>query len=102
MKPPFQQDTNIYTVTMAEVYSSQGHFDKAIQIYRRLLEEHPQEEALMAKLAESEKRLLEQQRTRKEDLVALFSQWLRLLEARQRLDAMEKLKRSLPVEAPGR
>jgi pentatricopeptide repeat protein len=102
VKSRYQQDDNIYTVTMAEVYSSQGHFDKAIQIYRRLLEERPQEEALIEKLAESEKRLLEQQRNRKEDLVALFSQWMRLLEARQRLDAMEKLKRSLPVEAPGK
>lgn len=28
---------------MAEIYASQGHFDQALAVYRRIVERHPQE-----------------------------------------------------------
>ncbi len=100
MKPNSPDDANIYTVTMAEVYASQGHFDKAAQIYRRLLEERPHEETLIKALAKTEKRISEQKQTQKKDLVALFSKWIRMLEAGNRLGAMQKLKKSPPGDEP--
>jgi tetratricopeptide (TPR) repeat protein len=33
----------IETPTMAEIYASQGHFDQALAVYRRIVERHPQE-----------------------------------------------------------
>jgi len=33
----------IETPTMAEIYASQGHFDRALAVYRRIIERHPNE-----------------------------------------------------------
>jgi tetratricopeptide (TPR) repeat protein len=35
--------SEIETPTMAEIYASQGHFDQALAVYRRIVERHPQE-----------------------------------------------------------
>ncbi len=44
------------TVTLAELYEQQGHVDKAIEVYRKVLETSPETEEVEAKLAELEKR----------------------------------------------
>ncbi|MEJ2639219.1 MAG: tetratricopeptide repeat protein [Desulfosarcinaceae bacterium] len=84
-------DPEIYTRTMARVYAQQGHFDRAVAIYRHLLSESPYDETLVKALADAETRLLAQQETQKEDLVQLTRQWLRLLESRQRLERLKKV-----------
>ena len=45
------------TVTLAELYEQQGHVDKAIEVYRKVLETSPETEEVKAKLAELEKRI---------------------------------------------
>ena len=45
------------TVTLAELYEQQGHVDKAIEVYRKVLETSPETEKVEAKLAELEKRI---------------------------------------------
>jgi hypothetical protein len=35
--------TDIETATMAEIYASQGHFDQALAVYRRIVERQPQD-----------------------------------------------------------
>jgi tetratricopeptide (TPR) repeat protein len=84
-------DPGIYTRTMARVYAQQGHFDQAVAIYRHLLAESPYDETLVKALADAETQLLAQQETQKEDLVQLTRQWLRLLEARKRLERLKKV-----------
>jgi hypothetical protein len=84
-------DPQIYTRTMAKVYTQQGHFDRAVAIYRHLLAESPYDESLVKALADAETRLLAQQETQKGDLVQLVRQWLRLLEVRQRLERLKKV-----------
>jgi tetratricopeptide (TPR) repeat protein len=42
------------TPTMAEIYASQGHFDKAISVYRSLLEKSPGESKFLDRIAELE------------------------------------------------
>jgi DNA-binding SARP family transcriptional activator len=84
-------DPEIYTRTMAKVYAQQGHFDRAVAIYRHLLAEAPYDESLVKALADAETQLLAQQETQKEDLVRLTRQWLRLLESRKRLERLKKV-----------
>ena len=44
------------TVTLADIYASQGYKDKAIRIYREVLDEHPSNELVQEKLAQLEGR----------------------------------------------
>lgn len=81
----------IYTLTMAGLYAQQGHYDRAVAIYRHLLTETPYDEALVKALADAEAQLLAQQETQKEDLVLLTRQWIRLLQDRERLDGLKRL-----------
>ena len=52
------------TVTLAELYEQQGHVDKAIEVYRKILEISPETEEIEARLAELEKRIGEPQEGR--------------------------------------
>jgi len=52
-----EEDTEVATVTMAELYEEQGHLDKAAEVYRNILETSPETEGVVAKLADLEKRL---------------------------------------------
>jgi tetratricopeptide (TPR) repeat protein len=45
------------TITLAELYEQQGHVDKAIEVYRKILESSPDTEEVEARLAELEKRI---------------------------------------------
>jgi tetratricopeptide (TPR) repeat protein len=50
-KPPVKESTA--TLTIAELYLKQGHFDKAIEIYQELLADDPQNLMFRQKLAEA-------------------------------------------------
>ena len=45
------------TVTLAELYEEQGHVDKAIEVYRKILETSPEIEEVETRLAELEKQI---------------------------------------------
>ena len=47
-------DTEVYTRTMAELYVRQGHTERAVEVYRRLVEARPEDEELRARLEELE------------------------------------------------
>jgi tetratricopeptide (TPR) repeat protein len=52
--PPAPQTpvAEIETPTMAEIYASQGHFDRAVAVYQRILQRQPNDAALRARLEE--------------------------------------------------
>lgn len=52
-----EEDTEVATVTMAELYEEQGHLNKAAEVYRNILETSPETEGVEAKLADLEKRV---------------------------------------------
>ncbi len=52
-KSSLQEKTNIVSETLAELYSSQGAYDKAIKIYEALMAKHPEKNTTFAKLIES-------------------------------------------------
>jgi hypothetical protein len=83
----------IYTRTMAGLYAQQGHYDRAVVIYRHLLAESSYDETLVKALADAEAQLVAQQKTQREDLVQLTRQWIRLLQGQRDL---QRLKRTVP------
>ncbi len=61
------------TVTLAELYEQQGHVDKAIEVYRKILETSPETEEIEARLAELDKRIGEPQEGR--TLLSVLEAW---------------------------
>jgi len=61
------------TITLAELYEQQGHVDKAIEVYRKILETSPETEEVEARLAELEKRIGEPREGR--TLLSVLEAW---------------------------
>lgn len=72
-------DTEFYTETLARVYAQQGHYGKAVDIYRYLLEREPNRREILEALAEIEEKLVNEGLKNDSDLVPLFRKWIRLL-----------------------
>ena len=54
----FPEDAEMMdTITLAELYEEQGHVDKAIEVYRKILDTSPETEEVEARLAELEERI---------------------------------------------
>ena len=88
-------DQKFETETMAGIYASQGHYRKAIEIYRRLLEQHPDRRDLNDKLLRIEYKQKYEDENR---LTAKFSEWLELLMNRKKLDTLKKFRRMRPTD----
>ena len=61
------------TITLAELYEEQGHVDKAIEVYRKILETSPETEEVETRLAELEKRIGESPEGR--TLLSVLEAW---------------------------
>ncbi len=88
-------DNDFYTETMARVYSSQGYWEKAAEIYRYLLRHEPDRQDLADKLSEIEKHIHIKKNTGKEHLVALFNQWMDLVLKHNQLKQLKKVSQSV-------
>ena len=73
------KDTEFYTATMARVYAQQGHYGKAADIYRHLLEREPDRRELSDALAQIEEKLWEEGPKTDSDLIPLLRRWIQLL-----------------------
>ena len=83
-------DQKFETETMAGIYASQGHYRKAIEIYRRLLEQQPERSDLEDKVLRIESKQKYEDENR---LAAKFSEWIDLLMNHKKLDSLKKLRR---------
>jgi cytochrome c-type biogenesis protein CcmH/NrfG len=83
------------TLTLARLFAAQGHWEKAVGIYRRLLEREPDRQDIAQALAEAEGRLRDSGRKPPGDLDALFRQWIDLLLKNDRLRKLKRLKSRL-------
>ena len=92
------KDTDFYTATMAGVYAQQGHFEKAVEIYRFLLEREPNRQDIADALAELEKRIEKEGAKTDKDLVPLFRKWVRLVLEFNRLQKLKKCQHDLTTE----
>ena len=86
------KDIGIYTETMAKVYTAQGHWEKAAEIYRHLLSEEPARKEIVDALAEVEKRMLRDSPKDPEQLVPLFREWIQLMIRCENLKKLRSLK----------
>ena len=81
------------TATLARLFAAQGHWEKAVNIYRRLLEREPGRPDIAQALAEAESQAKAAGRKRPGDMDALFRQWIDLLLKYDRLRKLKRLKR---------
>jgi len=91
------QEVDIYTETMAEVYADQGHWGKVADIYRHLLATEPERLEYAEALAEAESKMKMNAVHLKapEQLVPLFREWIEMLFKFEELQKLKKLKRDL-------
>lgn len=82
-----------YTLTMARVYAGQGHWKKAVEIYRHLLMQQPERKELRDELEAAEKALAAQGSAQLDDLAPLLQTWLRLQSRYHHLKRLRQLKK---------
>jgi hypothetical protein len=86
----------IRTVTMARIYAQQGHIRRAVEIYRYLVEAHPDRNDLREELTELETRMVAGEGTQK-NLEKLLVEWVRLLSAYRQLQILKEIKQKFVV-----
>ena len=86
------KEIGIFTETMAKVYTAQGHWGRAAEIYRYLLSESPARKELADALAEVEMKLNTDSPKEPDQLVSLFREWIELLLKREKLQRLNNLK----------
>ncbi len=87
------KEPEFYTATMAQVYSEQGHWEKAAEIYRHLLVQEPDRDDYLAALARVEKKVKQSHNDSLENLGALFHQWFDLMLKYSNLQKLRNLNR---------
>jgi hypothetical protein len=83
------------TLTMARLLGEQGHWQRAAEICRRLLQTQPGREDVAEALAEAERRAQESSPKTAAELVPLFQEWIDLLFKYKRLRQLRRLSRKL-------
>lgn len=92
-------DYRHYTRTMAAVMAAQGHWDKAVEIYRHLLAADPESAEIRELLEKAERRARAAREAVKADLPPLFEELLRLWLAADNLRRLERLRGALGAAA---
>jgi hypothetical protein len=80
---------------MAKVYAAQGHWSKAVDVYRHLMAMEPGRLDYADALADAENRLKEMRHNAPEQLVPLFREWIELMFRYEELQKLKKLKKNL-------
>ena len=79
------------TLTMARLLSEQGHWQRAAEICRHLLQTQPGREEVAEALAEAARRAQESSPKTAAELVLLFQEWIDLLFTYKRLRQLRRL-----------
>jgi hypothetical protein len=82
-----------FTLTMAQVYAGQGHWKKAVEIYRHLVMEQPEREDLRQALKDAEEALVAQGRSQLDELAPLLQTWLKLQIRCHQMKRLQQLKK---------
>jgi len=86
------KDLNLCTKTMADIYVRQGYFQKAIEIYRHLLQIEPHRRDIKDALQAAENQAMKNCAVKSDDLLPLFAEWFDLV---RKYNDLQKLKRCL-------
>lgn len=83
----------IQTATMARIYTQQGHYRKAAEIYRHLLARDPSRQDLAAALAQVQSMRDAAPRAGEKDLAPLLRQWIRLEVRHRQVRQLQSMKK---------
>jgi len=87
-----------YTKTMAKVYTDQGHWEKAAEVYRYLLNEEPNRQDLKDALREIESIRSDSKKKVPENLISLFTEWIELMLDYNKISKLKALRRLLQAK----
>ena len=78
-----------YTRTQAKLYADQGLYDKAMEIYRHLINEFPEQEDLLDDFSDLKVKMQRTNASKEPELAILFEQWLDLLAQYRKIHAIQ-------------
>ena len=87
-----EKEDHFYTATMAKVYADQGHWEKAAEIYRYLLQQEPERDDYLEALAGIEKQMISSGKKPADTLAPLFHRFFDLMLKFKNLQKLRKLK----------
>ena len=97
-----EKEAEFHTATMAKVYTDQGHYEKAVEIYRYLLKQEPERDDYLEALAEVEKKIISSGKQTADRLSPLFHQFFDLMLKFKNLQKLRKLKGLTPSDLSNR
>lgn len=68
-----------YTRTMARLYADQGHYDKALEVYRHLMKQFPENPDISAAYSDLNVKIQRIKASNEPELAPLFREWFDLL-----------------------
>ncbi|PIP36982.1 MAG: hypothetical protein COX19_17880 [Desulfobacterales bacterium CG23_combo_of_CG06-09_8_20_14_all_51_8] len=68
-----------YTRTLARLYADQGHYDKALEVYRHLMKQFPDRRDISEGFSDLKERIQRIQTSNEPELAPLFREWFDLL-----------------------
>ena len=86
---------HIRTATMAKIYTQQGHYRKAADIYRYLLAQDPSRHDIAGALAEVEAMQEPQQLAGEKNLAPLVREWIRLAVRYRQVRQLQRMRKKL-------
>jgi tetratricopeptide (TPR) repeat protein len=87
-----EKEAHFYTATMAKVYTDQGHWEKAAEIYRYLLKQEPERDDYLEALAAIEKQIISSGKKPADTLEPLFHRFFDLMLKFKNLQKLRRLK----------
>ena len=78
-----------YSKTQAKLYADQGFYDKAMEIYRHLINEFPEQEDLLDDISDLKMKMQQAKASKEPELAILFKQWIDLLTQYRQIHAIE-------------
>lgn len=87
-----EKEDHFYTATMAKVYADQGHWEKAAEIYRYLLQQEPERDDYLEALAGIEKQMISSGKKPADTLAPLFHRFFDLMLKFKNLQKLRRLK----------
>ena len=88
-------ENGLKTAIMARIFTQQGHYRRAADIYRFLLRQDPNRKDLLEELADVERLLEKKNAESGTHLGALFEEWITLLLRYRQVKQLERLKKDL-------
>lgn len=81
----------IYTRTMAKVFTQQGHYDRAIEVYHYLLKQNPDQPDVIDAIKDAEQQQLQRSKADCKELSVLVSEWIELLHKYRLIKRLNRL-----------